>query len=322
MTQRSITLAFAALALVSLSCDKAQKLTPKERRISLATTNANVCPDPSTGQGETTVVATIYGEDGTVAPDVPVTFSADSGTLSESTVRTNVAGQASTVLSTPRPIGDLLTVVGALADGRSDDVDINAPLPPFVSLVPQQIDPVSGSVDQFALTIASACNINALDISFSWEGGAKTDETPYRPDELLVYSYDDPDQKNIGEDGGTEDPDSRADGESFQETGILNETKSGTEVPTEWQVIDSSPGRLRVLYRRTDPSSGTSDAGTYFRVGFKAGVVLASDSREKRRVTFSYDTVTVTPIDGRPYQFGGERIAMPILEIQPKTTPP
>ncbi len=311
MTQRSLTIAFAALALISLSCDKAQKLTPKERRISLATTNANICPNPSTGQGETQLVATIYGDDGTVAPDVPVTFTTDSGTLSESTVRTNTAGQAVTVLSTPRPVGDLLTVVGSLADGRSDDVDLNAPLPPFVSLIPQQLDPVSGEVEEFALTIGSACNISALDISFSWEGGAASGETPYPPEDLLVYSCDDPDST-------ADDPDDCGDGESFVETGILNATEDGAEIPTTFEVIDSSPGHLRIKYFRNDSSSGTSVAGTYFRVGFKPGVVLATDSKEKRRVTFSYDTITVTPTDGRPYQFGGERIAMPIIEIQPK----
>lgn len=305
----------AGFGLLFAGCDEARKLEPKERRISLATTNANLCPNSDSGQAETQIVATVFGEDGSVAPDVPVRFSTDAGTLSENTAVTNQAGQAITALTTPRPVGDLLTVVGSLADGRSDDVDLNAPLPPFVSLIPFQLDPESDASDddEFVLTIGSACNINAIDLTVSWSGGAASGETPYPPEQLLSYSCDDPDST-------ADDPDDCADGEGFSETGILNAADGAGTIPTTWQV-DALPGRLHVAYRRDDPSSGTSVAGTYFRVFFKVGSVTKDDSTERRTVTFEYENVTITPSDGRPYQFGGERIAMPVLVIRPPKKP-
>jgi hypothetical protein len=313
MSRGWITVVPAMLLL--LGCDEAKQLEPKEQRISLAATSANICPRESTQQGETQIVATVYGDDGAVAQGVPVTFSADAGSFSESTVQTSRAGQAVTTLSTPRPPGDRLTVFGALADGRSDDIDLLVPGPAFVSIVPQG-DITEDSTIEVAFTITSACNIRKIDAVIDWSG--PVGESGIDGEDLLSYSCD-----KVGD--GSDDPDDCSDGESFAETGILNATVDGVQLETEALIDRSVPGRLRIVYERTNTTGplGTNSSATYFRFNFKAGMLGVPDlSRVDRTVVAIVESLVLTPSFGAPYVIESDRILGAGVQVnyKPATT--
>ena len=117
---------------------------------------------PSTG-GTVQLVATVHDESGNPMPGVPVTFTADQGTLGSSTVITDANGEARTTLTTNRETG-----VRANAGGQSDLVTVLISTPLNVNL---SATPSPAAVDTAVVFTATVTGSTVPIASYVWDFG-------------------------------------------------------------------------------------------------------------------------------------------------------
>lgn len=277
------------LLLFALACDKARPLSENERRVDLRATATTLCPNDQTLQAQTTLIATVFGADGSVSGDVPVSFTADVGSFSEAVVRTNDAGQAVTQVLTPRPPGDELTVVATLPDGRSDDVNVTLPPRPTLAVRPSLFTPEGDTDIDLNVIIGSACNVRRIRLTLVWS-----------PADLLTFK-------------------------EGKETGVLNGLDdAGVAFPTNLSIVSSTPGRLVIDYARTESVAGRRPTGADNSATYLQLIMHTANVTEDKTVDFQLPGVQGASFElfdstGTAYDLSG-RITIPQLVIRKKTT--
>ncbi len=119
----------------------------------------------STG-GTSTITARVLDPNGTTLSGVPVTFTADNGTLSNSTVITDSTGTATTTLTTTRETKVTATVSG---DVKADvTVKVNARI--GITITPPPTSPTAGLPSNFAVAVASTANVQ--NVRMDWGDGS------------------------------------------------------------------------------------------------------------------------------------------------------
>ena len=119
-------------------------------------------PIPSTG-GTVQLVATVHDTSGNLMPGVPVTFTADAGTLGSSTVITDANGEAQTTLTTDRE-----TAVTANAGGLSASATVGSSTPLNVNL---SADQSPATVDEAVVFTATVTGSDTPIASYVWDFG-------------------------------------------------------------------------------------------------------------------------------------------------------
>jgi hypothetical protein len=233
------------LALLSLpGCDEVEKLDPSEQRLHLGISRPTVCPTEPLGDPLNTVVlvATVFGEDGQVAADIPVEIIGENEqnevvyTLSGDT---NDVGQFRTSFQAEGG-PETLTFTASIPAGETATARIEiAPAPTLTlsSRVGARI-PLDTESFEIDVNLFSACRVNSL--SFD-----------------LTY--------NTGEDGEVI---------HFVDAvpGLLDFDADGTgsvEVETDLEAQAITDRRLSVRYSRVDPASSTSADGVYLTLLFR-----------------------------------------------------
>jgi hypothetical protein len=119
----------------------------------------------STG-GTATITARVLDPNGTILSGVPVTFTADNGTLSQSTVITDTTGIATTSLTTSRETKVTATVSG---DVKADvTVKVNARI--GITITPPSTSPTAGLPSTFTVAVASTANVQ--NVRVDWGDGS------------------------------------------------------------------------------------------------------------------------------------------------------
>ena len=136
-------------------------------------------PIPSTG-GTVQLVATVHDTSGNLMPGVPVTFTADAGTLGSSTVITDANGEAQTTLTTDRE-----TAVTANAGGLSASATVGSSTPLNVNLTADQRP---ATVDEAVVFTATVTGSDTPIASYVWDFGEGTKLTTSGNEVTHVYS--------------------------------------------------------------------------------------------------------------------------------------
>ncbi len=280
----------ATLLVLLAACDDPTTLSTKEKGIAVGATAGSICWDQETGLATTQVIATVFGRDGSVASGTSVRFEADvaEATLDPAEARTDDTGRAIVELSTPRPADDRVTVTGYLPDGRSDEVTIQVPAPPFLQFTPETFQPAVG--DEFFLHwyVTAPCNLSRLTVELTWD----PDVLEYLPGEWEEGGI----LNQLVSDQGDGTGDASGDGSAGGED----------RVPT---VVEesSADGWLRITYRRDDsPRTGVSATGSYLRIRFRA--IAPGDA------DMNAPLVELAPPDDRPFDMTG-RWAVPAITV-------
>lgn len=277
-------------ALTLTGCEDALELAPEQQQIAVGATPRQACPAPpgpsgEGGVGESNIVVTIFGGDGSVEPDLPVELSTTRGVLEATELTTGPSGQATTTLSAPRDERNEIVVTARTEGGRTDDVTLLIPPPPGVGLVAQTSEPLVGEATLLtALQIGAPCNVSELRFT-------------------LTY---DPTVVDLAEGADDGSP-------QIFEGGALNGTSDA--IPTVLDVFeDEASGRLQVRYRRDDvPRTGISSPGVTNFLQLAFDVLEAGKPAE-----FALERVSVIPLDGRPYEIPPDQIQVPEVEgIEP-----
>ena len=277
----------AAGALLLTGCEEADELAPSEQRIAVGASPVAVCPDPpapsgAPGVGESTIVATIFGDDGAVQEGLEVQLTASRGVLEETTLTTRATGQVDTTLTAPRSDEAPVLVTATAEGGASAEVRLEVPPTPGIRLSTSSTSPVIGEQSLgIGFQIGAPCNVTELRFTLS-----------YDPAVLDLSER---------EDGG---------GPVVEETGTMNAPTGSGDVPTVLEVSeDEASGSVRILYRRDDvPRTGvrSQQIRTFLILRFD---VLAAEPAELR-----LERLQVIPLDGRPYAIPSNLIQVPEIE--------
>jgi adhesin/invasin len=119
--------------------------------------------------GSSTISARVLNASGSALSGVPVTFTADNGTLSSSTALTDSGGVASVTLTTSRETKVTATVSG---DVKADvTVKVNPRI--GLTITPPTTTPTAGLASTFQIAVASTSNVQSLHVD--WDDGTSTD---------------------------------------------------------------------------------------------------------------------------------------------------
>ena len=269
---------FLAAAMVPLfaGCEKASEVKPEEQRIKVGFVASTICPDqtltPATGT--TQVQATVWAKDGTVAPNVPITFTVTpsdgvdfdgSGAQEVKTTASN--GRAIVNFKAPRPTGDSYTFTTTLPTGDQSQGTLSWPRSPFVNFVSANTVPAPGAEFTVSMIVSYVCNIRSFDFDISFDPS------------LLELESDKTKQGDILNDVTT-------DGTTSTQT---NATLTQTQV---------SDGLWHVNYARTSTDGkGVNTAGTYLTFTLKANASNTGDAQFK----IPSGSMSVVPSVGGPY---------------------
>ncbi len=136
----------------------------------------------STG-GSATITARVLDPNGTTLPGVPVTFTADNGTLSQSTVITDATGTATTTLSTSRETKVTATVSG---DVKADvTVKVNARI--GITITPPSTSPTAGLPSSFTVAVSSTANVQ--NVRVDWGDGSSQDLGAVSGTTTVTHTY-------------------------------------------------------------------------------------------------------------------------------------
>ncbi len=284
-----ILLVLVALVLLA-ACDDPTELSTKEKGIAVGAVATSICWDQDTGLATTQVIATVFGKDGSVATGTKVRFEADcpEATLDPVEAATDQAGRAIVELSTPRPSSDQVTVTGFLPDGRSDDVTIRVPAPPFLQFTPETFQPKVGEEFYLHWYVTAPCNLSRLTAELTWN----PEVLEYVPGEWEEGGILNQLVSSNGGDAGDTDEDGSAGGED----------RIPTVVEESW-----ADGWLRMTYRRDDtPRTGISATGSYIRIKFRA---IGTGDAE-----MAAPFVELAPPDDRPFDMT-DHWAVPAITV-------
>ncbi|UCF66672.1 MAG: Ig-like domain-containing protein [Acidobacteriota bacterium] len=158
-------LAWMLVAALAVGCDDVETPPLDAQKLVVGATPASICPDPLTGTGRATIVATAFGADGSLVEGIQVQFSSDRGSLDQQTVATNNLGQAVTFVRAPRTAtGASVTVTAIHPNGASDDIEIAWPPNPelFARAFPDAVLPGSTIIVEFGPS--NPCNLARLEL--------------------------------------------------------------------------------------------------------------------------------------------------------------
>jgi adhesin/invasin len=123
----------------------------------------------SSSGGTAQISARVVDVNGTNLPSVPVTFTADNGTLSQSTVLTDGNGIATTNLNTSRET----KVTATVASGVTAEVTVRVNTRIGLTITPPSTPPTAGIPAAF--TIAVGSNSNVQNVRVDWGDGSTQD---------------------------------------------------------------------------------------------------------------------------------------------------
>jgi hypothetical protein len=277
----------AASALLLTGCEDANDLAPEEQRIAVGASPVAVCPDPpapsgAPGLGQSTIVATVFGDDGSVQEGLEVQLSASRGVLEETTLTTAATGQVDTTLSAPRSDEVPAVVTATTEGGATAEIQLEIPPTPGVRLSTANPSPRVGEQSLvLGFQIGAPCNVTELRFTLG-----------YDPAVLDLSER---------EDGS---------GPVVEETGAMNAATGSGDIPTILEVSEDEPnGSVRILYRRDDvPRTGvrSQQIRTFLILRFD---VLAPGPAELR-----FERLQIIPLDGRPYAIPSNLIQVPEIE--------
>ena len=118
--------------------------------------------------GTAQITARVVNENGTNLPSVPVTFTADNGTLSTSTVLTDANGVATVTLTTSRETKVTATVSGEVKAELTVKVNPRIGL----TITPPSTAPTAGLAANFTVAVASTANVQ--NVRVDWGDGTST----------------------------------------------------------------------------------------------------------------------------------------------------
>ncbi|MBP7148650.1 MAG: hypothetical protein KBD01_14020 [Acidobacteria bacterium] len=268
MTTRNGSWSGALLAgalLLLAGCDDADQLAADDRRFALAASTSSVCPyvEPSNDGTDDTagslgvtaqVAGTVFGDDGSVVPDVKVKFETTEGELREPgadvggptlVLRTDSRGQAlANVFIDQRPPDDEIVVNASVPGGdRDDEVTIAAPAAPSPIFLAQPGTLTLGtSSDKTTLIFgvnSPGCGIYKVEAQVTYDASKlKFSETQF-PEDVSILEF----------------------------------PPLGTaDVPVEYTATPAVPnGSVLVRAQRVNsPLTGTNRSGNYLQVSFEA----------------------------------------------------
>jgi hypothetical protein len=229
----------AAFIFLVVGCEKANQIEPKDQRLAIGAVTTSVCPDQDSSlqEGTTTMLATVYAVDGTLASNVPVNFSVDfaGAALNPARPLTNSNGRASTTLTSPRPPGDKLTVTAVLDAGPQASRSLLFPAAPYFVFGPLNPSPLVGADVAIGAGVTFACNISGLAAEISYDPSV----LEYEPERVV-------------------------------ELGVFNNVNAdGVPSSTTLEVDSSTPGHFGFQYFRND-HRGVSVGGAYIHFTFRA----------------------------------------------------
>lgn len=242
-------LAFFALGLGA--CDDRESIPLEEQRLFFTADRTDVCPSIEDGaENIVFLTATVFGIDGQVQQDAPVTITSPNAPGGPFPVigTTNERGQFTLEYPIAIPSSQrIYDFSAAIENGETGDVKFFVPATPVA-----QVTAASGSVEvdeeiELFFLLSGPCQINGLDY-------------------LLDFSEDDSGNKIDRLDFV---PGSQAEGL------LLNADFDGTAGNEKTEFVftpDEVNERLRIQYRRlaSDPNFGTSLSGSYFSIKMKA----------------------------------------------------
>lgn len=237
-THRRMMLVACGVAALCAGCQEADKIAPKDQKIALGALTSSVCPDQDSTlkQGVTTMIATVFAKDGTLADGVGVTFSSAFGGATFDPVRatTNPAGIARSTLSSPRPPGDSLTMTATLDNGLQSSHTLGFPLTPIMTVDSNNATPLVGVELLLDVGVSRPCNITELGADLSYDP--------------TVLEYEP--------------------GKEIQLNALNDVGSDGSPNGTTLDVDSSVPGHVRFRYFRDD-GRGVNITGGYLRLSFK-----------------------------------------------------
>ncbi len=243
----TLPLGIVATMLLLAACEKANPVQSSEAQIRVGAVQSSLCPDQKTRQASVSVVATVFAKDGQVAPDQAVDFTTSAGSLSETRVVSNAAGQALSVLTVPAGAGTV-TVTATLASGSSAIATVDVPTTPFVLFRTNNAAPTKGVTYQMSALISGACNIQRIAFDLSYDP--------------TYFSF-----KQVDENGFLND--SNGDGTSINTALHTDVTPDGT----------SGRSLLHIDYRRDDAANtGRTSASTVSVLSVVFDTLLAGSS--------------------------------------------
>ena len=266
----------AAMAPLLAGCEKASEVKPEEQRIKVGFVASSVCPDQTLTPpvGSTQVQATVWAKDGTVAPNVPITFTVSpsagvdfDGSGAQEVKATASNGRAIVNFTAQRPTGDSYTFTATLPTGDQSQGTLSWPISPFVNFSSANTVPAPGAEFTVSMIVSFVCNIRSFDFDISFDPS------------LLELESDKTKQGDILNDVST-------DGTTSTPTNAIL---------TQTQIAD---GRWHVNYARTSTDGkGVNTAGTYLTFTLKANATNTGDSK----FAIPSGSMVVTPSIGGPY---------------------
>jgi hypothetical protein len=133
--------------------------------------------------GQSTISARVLNANGSALSGVPVTFTADNGTLSASTQITDNSGVANVVLTTSRETKVTATVSGDVK------ADVTVKLNPRVNvtITPPTTQPTAGVASTY--TIGVGTNANVTNVRVAWGDGTTNDLGAISGNTAVTHTY-------------------------------------------------------------------------------------------------------------------------------------
>ncbi len=244
----------------------------------------------STG-GSATITARVLDPNGTTLPGVPVTFTADNGTLSQSTAITDATGTATTTLTTSRDTKVTATVSG---DVKADvTVKVNARI--GITITPPSTSPTAGLPSTFTIAVASTANVQ--NVRMDWGDGSSQDLGAVSGTTTVTHTY-------------------RSEGTFTVSATALDASGEQASVSTGVSVLPQQPPSVIITSSNNSPVAGetvtltasvTGATSTIQNYSWELGLnaTPAASSSTSNRVTVAWSTsgtkvitVTVTQASG------------------------
>lgn len=230
--------------------------------------------------GSATIAARVLDANGSNLGGVPVTFTADNGTLSASTTLTDASGVAATTLSTSRET-KVTATVGADVKGEVT-VKLNPRI--NVTITPPTTQPTAGVSSTY--TIGVGTNANVTNVRVEWGDGSVQNLGAISGNATVTHTY--------GTDG------------NFTITATAFDASGSTEsVSSSVSVLPQQPPSVDVTVSNSNPRVGTEilvtarvtgavSTITGYTFNFNDGTVLAGTSNQARHTYRTASTYLIT----------------------------
>ena len=240
--------------------------------------------------GTSTITATVTDEGGAPVSGVPVTFSADNGTLSPPTSTTNGSGVATTTLTTSQK-----ATVTANVAGKTADVTVNLNPRTGVTLTGPTTPVAAGVPVSFTVGVAATSNIRDVTVDFG--DGSRESLGALSGQTTVQHTYDSSGTFSVRA--------TASDASGFSEQVATSVTILPAQPPAVTITASNSSPTIGETVLLTATVNGATSSILKYDWNFGAGAVTPTAETTGNQVTVSYTsagtkiiTVTVTQATG------------------------